>query len=92
MTEGESLCSCMRAQAKSKDESEMRAELTPKAQADIEESFRNDKEAHNLLAVINAEFISDPMSVQCFDLRIVERVKRCVETREELAHRHPLIM
>ena len=44
----------------------------------IEASFDNDREAHALLALIDAEFQSDPMSVQCFDLRIVERVKLCV--------------
>ncbi len=33
------------------------------------------KEAAVLLDLIAAEFESDPMSVQCFDLRIVERVK-----------------
>lgn len=43
----------------------------------------NNKEAHALLALINAEFQSDPMSVQCFDLRIVQRVKECVERQEE---------
>ncbi len=31
--------------------------------------------AAELLDLIAAEFDSDPMSVQCFDLRIVERVK-----------------
>lgn len=40
--------------------------------------------AHELLDLIVAEFISDPMSVQCFDRRIVERAKLCVATRKEL--------
>jgi len=48
----------------------------------IEEGFRNNDEAHALLDLINAEFTSDPMSVQCFDSRIVERVKVCVEKRK----------
>lgn len=37
-------------------------------------------EAETLLGLIDAEFRSDPMSVQCFDLRVVERVKQCVAT------------
>ena len=35
-------------------------------------------EALELLKLIDAEFQSDPMSVQCFDLRIVKRVNECV--------------
>lgn len=46
------------------------------------ESSDNDREAHALLTLINAEFQSDPMSVQCFDLRIVERVRLCVEKQQ----------
>jgi len=44
----------------------------------------NDHEALVLLDLINAEFQSDLQSVQCFDLRIVERVKACVETRKRM--------
>jgi len=33
-------------------------------------------EAVRLLDIIAAEFSSDPMSVQCFDLRIVEEAKK----------------
>lgn len=44
------------------------------------------KEAFTLLDIISAEFRSDPMSVQCFDLRIVKRAneltkKWCEEGR-----------
>lgn len=39
----------------------------------------NDKEAHKLLDLIDAEFRNDPISVQCFDLRIVKRVAECVQ-------------
>jgi hypothetical protein len=42
----------------------------------------DDREAFLLLDLIDAEFRSDPMSVQCFDLRIVERVKQCVARRK----------
>lgn len=37
-------------------------------------------EAFTVLDIIVAEFKSDPMSVQCFDLRIVERAKEIVHT------------
>jgi hypothetical protein len=47
----------------------------------------NDHEAFKLLDLINAEFQSDPMSVQCFDLRIVQRVKDCVEKRKRAERR-----
>ncbi len=43
----------------------------------------NDHEAFRLLDLIDVEFRSDPMSTRCFDARIVERVKRCVEQRKE---------
>lgn len=41
------------------------------------------KEMEDVIVLIAAEFSSDPMSVQCFDLRIVQRAKdiaREVET------------
>ena len=44
-----------------------------RAQSDIDL-----QEALELLRVIDAEFQSDPMSVQCFDLRIVARVRALV--------------
>ncbi len=44
-------------------------------------------EALRLLDLIDAEFRSDPMSVQCFDLRIVEQVKQCVQLRKRLERR-----
>ena len=58
------------------------------ARAQLEEIVRgtdaeNDAEAHTLLDLIDAEFQSDPMSVQCFDLRIVERVRQCVAAHKQ---------
>jgi hypothetical protein len=50
----------------------------------MEERYQNDTEAHVLLDLINAEFVSDPVSVACFDLRIVDRVKVCVEKRKRI--------
>lgn len=64
--------------------------LTAKAETEIEQSFSNDREAHTLLALIDAEFQSDPMSVQCFDLRIVQRVKECVAKRAVFVKNNPL--
>lgn len=49
--------------------------LTDKARRQIEQKWALEREAVELLDVIAAEFESDPTSVQCFDLRIVERAK-----------------
>ncbi len=68
----------------------MQPRLSDKAQAEIESSFENTTEAFRLLGLINAEFQSDPMSVQCFDMRIVERVKKCVEAREKFVRNNPI--
>ena len=38
------------------------------------------EECRELIDIIAAEFESDPMSVQCFDLRIVERAKTAAKT------------
>jgi len=46
--------------------------LTPKAEHEMEERFKLERRAVQLLDIISAEFESDPMSVQSFDLRIVE--------------------
>lgn len=61
--------------------------LSPEYERETEDKFRNDDEAHALLDLINAEFKSDPMSVQCFDLRIVERVAACVASRAKYKRR-----
>jgi hypothetical protein len=58
--------------------------LTEKAQKEVEEGFALDKEAWQLLDLIVAEWSTDPMSVQCFDLRIVERAKHVVSRRKEI--------
>ncbi len=46
--------------------------LTPKAQREMEERWKLQRRAVELLDIISTEFRSDPMSVQCFDLRIVD--------------------
>jgi hypothetical protein len=43
----------------------------------------NQEEAFNLLDLINAEFQSDPISVMCFDLSVVDRVRECVARWKE---------
>jgi hypothetical protein len=64
--------------------------LTDKAQREIEDSFENTREAFTLLDLIDAEFRTDPTSVQCFDLRIVERVRQCVAKRKEFVKQNPM--
>lgn len=49
----------------------------------MEDNFRNQDEAFDLLALIDAEFQSDPTSTQCFDLRVVRRVQECVASRKK---------
>lgn len=46
-------------------------------------------EAYELLKLIDAEFRSDPMSVQCFDLRVVQRVRECIEAGTRLNEELP---
>ena len=60
----------------------MRAELTPRAQREMEEKWALQQEALEILKVVVAEWQSDPMSVQCFDLRTVERAKEVVARLE----------
>lgn len=59
-------------------------ELTDEAVSEIEEIFALDREAWRLLDLVVAEWESDPQSVACFDLRVVERAKRAVARRREL--------
>jgi hypothetical protein len=53
----------------------MRPQLTEKAQREMEEVWTLRREALAILRLVIAEWESDPQSVQCFDLRIVERAK-----------------
>lgn len=63
--------------------------LSPKARREIEEEFDNTVEAFKLLDLIDAEFRTDPTSVQCFDLRIVQRVRECVAKHTTFTERYP---
>ena len=53
--------------------------LTDKAVREMEERFKLEKRAIELLGIITAEFKSDPTSVQCFDLRIVNEAVAAVD-------------
>jgi len=50
-----------------------------KDEEQMERRFDALREAEQLIGLVAAEFNSDPMSVQCFDLRVVARVKACAE-------------
>lgn len=64
----------------------MRSALTPKAQKEVEELWQLRREAVELLGVIVAEWKSDPHSVQCFDLRTVERAIKVSERIKAIDH------
>ncbi len=66
----------------------MQPRLTAKAAAELEAEVDNYTEAFALLDLIDAEFRSDPTSTQCFDLRIVQRVRDCVAKRKALLKQH----
>jgi len=50
----------------------------------IEHILKLKREAIQLLDLINAEWQSDPMSVQCFDSRIVERTNKLLKELKEM--------
>ena len=56
----------------------MEPRLTEAAMQKMHERMQLELDALDLLVLIVAEFESDPMSVQCFDLRTVERAKQVV--------------
>jgi len=58
--------------------------LNDKAMKELDEKFSLEIEAMDVLRIIVAEFESDPLSVQCFDLRVVEKAKRIVKRLDEL--------
>jgi hypothetical protein len=42
---------------------------------ELDERYKLELEALDIFDLVVSEWTSDPMSVQCFDLRIVERAK-----------------
>ena len=49
-----------------------------------------EREAFRILDLVHAEWASDPKSVQCFDLRIVDRARRVLEARRSAERRGEL--
>jgi hypothetical protein len=64
--------------------------LTPKAEREIERVWKLRKDAVRVLGVIAAEFRTDPQSVQCFDLRVVEEAKAIVAELAKLEPKYGL--
>ena len=60
----------------------MRNQLSRKAQEDAERRFVIDDRLLEIMGLVVSEWKSDPMSVQCFDLRIVEEAKQLWEERK----------
>lgn len=56
--------------------------MKPSVARKMEKQFALRREAVELLGVIAAEFQTDPLSVQCFDARTVERA---IEVSDRLA-------
>ena len=54
------------------------ARLSDKAMENITKRANLEQEAARLLTYIVSEWESDPMSTQCFDLRLVERATEIV--------------
>lgn len=65
--------------------------LTPQAAKELEESFELTSRAWELLDLIVAEWKSDPVSVACFDKRLVDLAIKTVARRNELKAKNPLI-
>lgn len=66
----------------------MKRQLSVRDEKEIEQMWDLRDEGMKLLDLIAAEFESDPMSVQCFDLRTVESVKRVAKAYRPLASKH----
>lgn len=59
-------------------------QLTPLAQRQMEEAWNLRREAVTLLGHVVAEWESDPTSVKCFDLRLVERAKAVLQRLKQV--------
>jgi hypothetical protein len=64
--------------------------VTSKAEREIERIWQLRRDAVRVLGVIVAEFKSDPQSVQCFDLRVVDEAKAVVHELEKLQPKHEI--
>ncbi len=65
-------------------EPEPKLEMTAKAMAESARRFEINMRLVELMEIVEAEWSSDPMSVQCFDLRIVAETKALLAERERL--------
>ena len=59
--------------------------LKPEAVKAIERGFELDRRVWQLMDLVVAEWESDPSSVACFDLRIVEESKKILAEKKALA-------
>lgn len=60
------------------------SEMTRQAEREMEEKWALQKEALQLLRLVDAEWNSDPSSVACFDLRIVTRTREVLARLDQL--------
>ena len=60
----------------------MRPILSQKAQQDAERRFQIDRRLLEIMGLVVAEWKSDPASVQCFDLRVVQEAGDLWEERK----------
>ncbi len=58
--------------------------ITAAEERAVEKGWDLDARAWRALQLVAMEFATDPMSVQCFDLRLVEEVKTIVREAREL--------
>ena len=56
----------------------------PELVREIEEEFDANKRVWELMAIITAEFESDPMSVQCFDSLVVQEAVDLVRKKRKM--------
>lgn len=66
--------------------------LKPDAAKAIERNFDLTDEAWRVLELIVMEFKTDPMSVQCFDFRIVDRAIKTVKEHNELKDKYSVLI
>lgn len=59
--------------------------MTDKALREMNERTKLEIEAIDILKYVDSEFRRDPKSVQCFDLRQVERIKNVIARLKELS-------
>jgi len=61
----------------------MQSYLSNQGVKELEKKFDRDRRIWELVDLIVSEWDSDPMSVQCFDLRIVQEIKQLLEDHKK---------